>query len=581
MDIGRLASGLFRGVETEDYLVTFLSLICELSDALAGRIWVLDPLDSQYHLRATWSDPSAALASDLLVRHEVSPETLLAVKNDVSAEWISFQALELTQVTIRVRNRSTIRAIVQLFVKTTNSDLAELARDLAEVAQESILRHFELKATQRALETLREPIDFTANEDRFDSAIQDLIRHGSGMQFGALRTRDPDAIKQKNYLRCIALYGWDPSLDKSLWDLDDYALYPPFLKAMDLGQETAAPDRSDPSLDPLWRTNPHLDRVGSFVVLPVGDGQETFGVLSVATSQHFDLTALEVEALISVAADVGLTLSNRLNHLADLENAIDAVQLSVALNGVETVSTISHQIGSALSAVPATLLSLKKQSKRAGQNISQSDDFKALDELPKKIDELLLQLQSATAVPTMRLEECDIVDIWHAAVDPIWPRLKKLHVEYPLFSGPQVVAHVYPDALRQMFFLLLLNSLDAFREFQGSKSRTITLRYDPTSALNTSNLHTFTYTDTAGGIRSNKLRVVDDRVLALPIERRIFERGVSSKDSGTGLGLWIARQIMRRHNGGIELRDYRHGGVTFVIEIPKNLSDQSNPYKVM
>jgi signal transduction histidine kinase len=48
----------------------------------------------------------------------------------------------------------------------------------------------------------------------------------------------------------------------------------------------------------------------------------------------------------------------------------------------------------------------------------------------------------------------------------------------------------------------------------------------------------------------------------------VFDRGARSADSpGSGLGLYVARTLLRRHGGDVELRD-RVGGATFVVRLP-------------
>ena len=49
---------------------------------------------------------------------------------------------------------------------------------------------------------------------------------------------------------------------------------------------------------------------------------------------------------------------------------------------------------------------------------------------------------------------------------------------------------------------------------------------------------------------------------------RVFERGVRGAASGgSGLGLYVARTLMRRHGGDVELRS-RVGGAAFVVVLP-------------
>jgi two-component system OmpR family sensor kinase len=49
---------------------------------------------------------------------------------------------------------------------------------------------------------------------------------------------------------------------------------------------------------------------------------------------------------------------------------------------------------------------------------------------------------------------------------------------------------------------------------------------------------------------------------------RVFDRGVRGAASGgSGLGLYVARTLMRRHGGDVELRS-RVGGASFVVVLP-------------
>ena len=54
---------------------------------------------------------------------------------------------------------------------------------------------------------------------------------------------------------------------------------------------------------------------------------------------------------------------------------------------------------------------------------------------------------------------------------------------------------------------------------------------------------------------------------------RIFEPFFTTKkDVGTGLGLWVTKEIVSRHNGKIEVESQNHGqtGTTFTVELPCN-----------
>ena len=53
------------------------------------------------------------------------------------------------------------------------------------------------------------------------------------------------------------------------------------------------------------------------------------------------------------------------------------------------------------------------------------------------------------------------------------------------------------------------------------------------------------------------------------IRDRIFDVFFSSRGGGTGLGLPIARQIVERHGGAIEMETEMGKGTTFRIRLPR------------
>jgi signal transduction histidine kinase len=52
------------------------------------------------------------------------------------------------------------------------------------------------------------------------------------------------------------------------------------------------------------------------------------------------------------------------------------------------------------------------------------------------------------------------------------------------------------------------------------------------------------------------------------IQCRIFEPFFTTKETGTGLGLCIAAQVMDRHGGGLVLESSTEKGTTFAVWMP-------------
>jgi PAS domain S-box-containing protein len=118
--------------------------------------------------------------------------------------------------------------------------------------------------------------------------------------------------------------------------------------------------------------------------------------------------------------------------------------------------------------------------------------------------------------------------------------------------------------LRQVFTNLMANSLDAIAD-----KGTITLRVSARAASCKGNSSVrFTIADNGSGIDA-------------AAQRNIFEPFFTTKGAvGTGLGLWVSKQIVEKHGGAIRLRsstDQKHRGTAFSIVLPVAYPPQTTP----
>jgi two-component system nitrogen regulation sensor histidine kinase NtrY len=122
---------------------------------------------------------------------------------------------------------------------------------------------------------------------------------------------------------------------------------------------------------------------------------------------------------------------------------------------------------------------------------------------------------------------------------------KQVHFEFVPNELP--VLNVDRDQMKRVMINLIKNSLAAIEN--GGEIR-IQTSYNPK-------------------LQTVHLEVSDDGC-GIPEEdkERIFEPYVSSKKSGTGLGLTIVNAIISDHNGYIRVRDNKPKGTIFLIELP-------------
>lgn len=120
--------------------------------------------------------------------------------------------------------------------------------------------------------------------------------------------------------------------------------------------------------------------------------------------------------------------------------------------------------------------------------------------------------------------------------------------------------------LRQVIFNLLANGLDALQD-----NGTLHVRLCRISDFGSGPKLRLTIADNGCGIRAENLK-------------RVFEPFFTTKEStGTGLGLWVSQQIVRKYEGTIRVRSQKEKGTVFCITVPAlplpPTSDRGNKYQ--
>ena len=129
-------------------------------------------------------------------------------------------------------------------------------------------------------------------------------------------------------------------------------------------------------------------------------------------------------------------------------------------------------------------------------------------------------------------------------------KLRQARVRVERDFDPELPAvRARADQLRQVFLNLLLNAQQAIDKDGTITVRTMRQRHalQPTVAVEIS--------DTGRGMVGAELA-------------RIFEPFFSTRDKGTGLGLWVTHDIVRHHGGRIEVTSAEGAGTTFRVIIP-------------
>ncbi len=130
---------------------------------------------------------------------------------------------------------------------------------------------------------------------------------------------------------------------------------------------------------------------------------------------------------------------------------------------------------------------------------------------------------------------------------------RNLQVKINLRKAPKILA--FPNELRQLFANLISNAIDATPP--GGRLR-ITVRPARSWSKEFQRGVCVVVADTGSGIPED-------------MEQRIFEPFVTTKgDAGTGLGLWVCDDIVKRHGGKLRLKTRTSGrpGTVFSVFLP-------------
>ena len=115
------------------------------------------------------------------------------------------------------------------------------------------------------------------------------------------------------------------------------------------------------------------------------------------------------------------------------------------------------------------------------------------------------------------------------------------------YVANDMVASVDPDLFRQAMINLLRNALEAVKDRDNPKVEVM---------VTCSDNHPFiTLSDNGCGIPPDMME-------------NLFQPFFTTKPGGSGIGLYLSRQIIRMHGGDIELMSSSPWGTSFSISLP-------------
>jgi len=241
-----------------------------------------------------------------------------------------------------------------------------------------------------------------------------------------------------------------------------------------------------------------------------------------------------------------------LEDVTAMKQAEEALVRSEKLASVgRMAATVAHEINNPLAAVMNTLF-LARGAVDSSESVRRY--LELADAELKRIAHITRQALGFYREST-RPADTSVCAVLDSAVDLLKSKIKSKHVkiEKQYQDTPPVTA--IPGELRQVFSNLLANSLDAVDDNAIIKLRVSCSRLG------------------CNGRRCVRVTVADNgRGIGASTLPHIFEPFFTTKESiGTGLGLWVSKQIVEKHGGSVRVHsrtDSRRRGTAFSVFLP-------------
>lgn len=294
--------------------------------------------------------------------------------------------------------------------------------------------------------------------------------------------------------------------------------------------------------------------VKSLVMVPVR-APDPIAAIGAYWAHRHEATREELTTLQTLADSAGLALANV--HLYDdlrvaLSRERQAREAAEAATGAKDdfLQMVAHELRQPLAAcaAAASVMALRPQGPVAAS--AREVVRRQVSHMTRLVDDLLDAARIVRGQVALFKSVVDVRDTVREAIDSVAPLLEARghHVETVLADGPLHV-HGDPDRLRQVVINLLTNA---------AKYTPAGGRIAVAAAADGEAIHV-RVRDNGEGLEPGQLTRIFD----------LFTRVTPNRDGGFGVGLAVARGLLRQHDGTIEARSDGPGrGSEFIVSLP-------------
>ncbi len=301
-------------------------------------------------------------------------------------------------------------------------------------------------------------------------------------------------------------------------------------------------DAASPEAAAAQRLAPLLERIASS---PDGGRGEVSFTVAIGRDQLREL-------LVNVTPTLGDGAMLQLRDRQDLEalqrDLLEAARLR-SLNRL--YQGVAHDLKAPLNAMVLNLETLRAvldaADLEAAEHESQQRAMTVLGEELRRLRRSLETLLASTSPFSEGRSRVDAADLLGEVEGLMAAQARQQRVALDLrLPGAPAVVEVRRDRIKQAILNLVVNALEVMPE--GGKL-TMSLVLEPDRVR-------IEIEDTGSGVPEE-------------IRERLFEMRATTKATGTGIGLHIARAVVEAENGAVRLKSTGAGGTVFEVELPR------------
>jgi PAS domain S-box-containing protein len=249
---------------------------------------------------------------------------------------------------------------------------------------------------------------------------------------------------------------------------------------------------------------------------------------------------------------------NDLTPIKRMEERIRQLDRLAALG--RFTSSAAHEIRNPLAGIAAGVEYL---SKALGENAELQEHLRFIQNEISRLDRIVGDLFTVTHPQKLSPRSVDVCELIDRSLQSIGAIVEQHHVtvewERPDAECP---ISIDPDQMQQVLINLIKNAVEASPEGEMVRVCVANGVVEPEGMHHIAGEETINIT-------------IEDKGPGIPPEHvgRLFEPFFTTKGSGTGLGLYVSHDIVKRHGGNLRVRSEPGGGARFTIELPLESSN--------